>query len=281
LQKKCGDFKIVENPAISLKSRTFMFFFKFKKMTTADTADTTVPTKTTKTTTTNNNQSIDTIGTTDNDSDTELAESTRLILQEFLQTKRQEQELFKTRQQSDSLSIQAFQENWQLSQFWYSPSTIDILVEEIKTQVTNTALVACIACPSVYVQLRNEIKNTVLLEFDTRFSVFGDQFIHYDYSFPLHLDTNLKHKFEFIILDPPFLSLECFEKSCETVKFLLAPGGKILVCTGLVMEELIKTRLGCLLQSFEPRHANGLSNAFGSFCNYDGSTLNEESLNQR
>ena len=36
-----------------------------------------------------------------------------------------------------------------------------------------------------------------------------------------------------ILVDPPYLSDECFTKTAETVRYLAADGVKILACTGL------------------------------------------------
>jgi len=33
-------------------------------------------------------------------------------------------------------------------------------------------------------------------------------------------------------MDPPFLSTECFIKTCQTVRYLAKPNAKVLVCTG-------------------------------------------------
>lgn len=50
-----------------------------------------------------------------------------------------------------------------------------------------------------------------LLEFDDRFDLF-DEFVHYDFKYPLRLPESLKGKFDRIILDPPFLSNDCQTK---------------------------------------------------------------------
>ena len=156
-----------------------------------------------------------------------------------------------------------------MSQFWYSQETIKSLSEEVVSQVDPlSARVGCIACPSLYCHLRDLIPNSILFEFDDRFDVFGEKFVHYDYSFPLHLDSILKESFDFLVVDPPFLSPECLQKTCQTVNFLLAPGGKILFCTGKVMKTLLAETLDCQETSFHPSHSNGLSNEFGSFANY-------------
>ena len=60
-------------------------------------------------------------------------------------------------------------------------------------------------------------------------------------------------------------------------RYLLRPDGKgkIIVCTGMVMQEQIKRELGCFSTIFKPAHAKDrLSNEFGSFINYTSTSPN-------
>ena len=68
------------------------------------------------------------------------------------------------------------------------------------------------------------------LEYDTRFSMFGEDFLFYDYKEPLNLPLEWKHSFDVVIADPPFLSEECLCKMAVTAKFLSKE--KIVLCTG-------------------------------------------------
>lgn len=97
--------------------------------------------------------------------------------------------------------------------------------------------IACLSCPSVYQRLKkgdldgaNDV-TAVVLEFDRRFSMYGDAFIFYDYNNPLSLPETIgPQSFDLVIADPPYLSEECLSKVAVTVKFLSK--GKTLLCTG-------------------------------------------------
>ncbi|KAI6696593.1 hypothetical protein NL676_016712 [Syzygium grande] len=65
--------------------------------------------------------------------------------------------------------------------------------------------------PSVSVQL---------LEYDKRFERYGSDFTFYDYNQPEELPTEMKHAFQVIVADPPYLSGECLEKVAQTISFL-------------------------------------------------------------
>ena len=94
--------------------------------------------------------------------------------------------------------------------------------------------IVCVSCPTLYarlVEMKPADCETVLLEYDRRFEIYGDNFVFYDYSKPLNLPEKLtEHSFDMVVADPPFLSEECLRKTLETVSFLAK--GKILLCTG-------------------------------------------------
>ena len=69
------------------------------------------------------------------------------------------------------------------------------------------------------------------LEFDTRFQVFGDDFVMYDYNEPLKLDSSFKEAFDLVIADPPFLVEDCLTKTSLSIRYLTK--GKVILCTGL------------------------------------------------
>jgi hypothetical protein len=71
-----------------------------------------------------------------------------------------------------------------------------------------------------------------LFEFDKRFDAFGKYFFFYDYKDPENVPDECVGAYQVVIADPPFLSEECLEKVALTVKKIVAPNGKILLCTG-------------------------------------------------
>ncbi|CAG0883606.1 unnamed protein product [Darwinula stevensoni] len=162
-----------------------------------------------------------------------------------------------------------FPENWQLSQFWYAEETIGALSREVISQVPE-GNVACISCPSLFLGLlKSQFTRCVLFEHDSRFNVFGERFIHYDYKSPLSVPRDFEASFTLVIADPPFLSEDCLAKMGSTIKFLLCPRGKIILCTGVVMEETVSRFLHLHRSIFIPKHKNNLGNEFACFANYD------------
>ena len=145
--------------------------------------------------------------------------------------------------------------------------------------------IICISAPSAYTALHNQIHGTygaatedsftsslvmppLLFEYDDRFGVFKSGFVRYDYNEPLAFPPDLCHSADTILVDPPFLADECLRKTAVTVKALMKPGTKIVLCTGAVMQATALDVLGVKRVGFQPQHANGLSNAFACYTNY-------------
>lgn len=163
------------------------------------------------------------------------------------------------------------EENWQLSQFWYSQDTALRLAQEAVAAAGEGGRIACVSAPSVYQKLRELHREDItayIFEYDRRFAVYGEEFVFYDYNNPLDLPGRIpEHSFDIVVVDPPYLSEECLRKTSETVRFLTR--GKILLCTGAVMEEQAAQLLGVKVCKFIPEHSRNLANEFRCYVNYD------------
>ena len=106
-----------------------------------------------------------------------------------------------------------------------------------------------------------------LYEFDKRFSKYSN-FRFYDYRDPPPADRG--DGYDLILLDPPFLAVECFEKVWSFVcKIRKSPNTKLMACTGRVMEGWLREK-GLKRCIFQPEHRRKLENEFGCFTNWDG-----------
>lgn len=192
------------------------------------------------------------------DDDTQLSAHTLAALQEFYLDQQKKQ------------CAESVEEDWQLSQFWYSDETAQRLAQEAIEAAGSGGRIACISAPSVYQKLKqlwNEEFSAILLEYDKRFSIYGKEFFFYDYNNPLNLHEDLQpHSCDLVITDPPYLSDECLSKVALTVKYLTK--GKILLCTGAVMEDLAAKLLSVKMCTFLPKHNRNLANQFCCYTNY-------------
>ncbi|XP_050442328.1 EEF1A lysine methyltransferase 1 [Adelges cooleyi] len=161
-----------------------------------------------------------------------------------------------------------FDEDWQLSQFWYDENTCEQITKCALQKVGIHGTIALISCPTLYKAFKKKLPSISikLLEYDKRFSAYGTDFIFYDYNEPFKLDKELLHNFDLVIVDPPFLSEECLTKSIQTAKLLMK--NYVILCTGEIMESIAIPLLNVHKCSFEPRHKNNLANQFACFTNF-------------
>lgn len=270
----------------------------------------------------------------DEDDLPQLAPDTLRLLQEFTAEKEAHQKTFeaiKSRSEAafedmqngntesaangsnTDLSMDLFTEDWNASQFWYTPETATTIASAILNGADEDSAIAIVSAPSVYVALRKLLDQPststpqtdatpvnasnpriYLLEYDTRFAIFGQDFVHYDFQHPLRLPAELKGKFDRIVCDPPFLSEDCQTKTALTVRWLAkswtastsaSPAAhpntglndgealRLVMCTGERMEAVVHklyAKCGVRTTDFGPVHACGLSNEFLCYANFHG-----------
>ncbi|GAV86126.1 N6-adenineMlase domain-containing protein [Cephalotus follicularis] len=179
----------------------------------------------------------------------------------------------KTGTESDNLIVSLVSEDWRLSQFWYQPETAHTVAQEVLSLCQDSEFrVACIACPTLYAYLKKmgPHVNVQLLEYDKRFEQYGSDYTFYDYNQPEELPLDLKHAFQIVVADPPYLSKECLEKVAQTTSFLARSGEcYLLLLTGAVQKDSAAELLGLRPCGFRPQHSSKLGNEFRLFTDYD------------
>ncbi|XP_072929652.1 EEF1A lysine methyltransferase 1 isoform X2 [Epargyreus clarus] len=207
----------------------------------------------------------------DDDDAPSLSAETFAALQEFYLEQQKRQDILDKLEADNKLKENIlFEENWQLSQFWYDEATVHSLVKVIDATVPDGGKVALISCPTLFVPVKRQIENratVTLLEYDKRFKVHAPDYIFYDYNSPEALPGETKHSYDLVVADPPFLSEECISKTAQTIKFLAK--GKIVVCTGAIMKDNVEKLLDLKLCEFKPCHRNNLANEFSCYSNFD------------
>eukprot|EP00128_Syssomonas_multiformis_P002109 Colp12_sorted_trinity150504_noHs@30249 len=211
----------------------------------------------------------------DDDEPLQLSGHAMAALAQFMAEQAAKEEAIKSNETPSG--IDDFQEDWQLSQFWYSTETADKLAEAALAAAGENGSIACVSTPTLYAKLRqmNVSNRIVLFEYDKRFSRYGDGFVFYDYKQPLELPEELKGSFDVVVADPPFLSEECLTKTAESIRWL--GKSKYLLCTGFVMTALAGKLLGLRTCGYYPVHEGNLANEFRCFANFD-STLGWDTM---
>lgn len=212
--------------------------------------------------------------TESDDDECRLPADTLLALQQFLQ----EKELRERAEETGNLTENGdFEENWQLSQFWYNNDTKEKLAsvvhhfKEKSTSKEKELRVALLSSPSLYSHVKNVAENVTLFEFDERFASIGSDFRHFDYNRAIEDDylKEFSETFDLIIADPPFLSEECIEKMGIIVRKISKPSCRTVLCSGYSVRDWAKRFLNLDICKFEPQHKRNLGNEFSSYANFD------------
>ncbi|KAJ8924969.1 hypothetical protein NQ315_001134 [Exocentrus adspersus] len=223
------------------------------------------------------------MSTSEDEDPPQLSSETFAALQEFYKEQEDRETRLKLLAAESSTSSVLdedpdFAENWlvassifqQLSQFWYDDKTIDTLVDTAIRVAGPNGNIALVSCPSLYRKLKQRANpdcDITLYEYDKRFAVYGKDFQMYDYKSPLAIPRDKSSYYDIVLADPPFLSEDCLTKTAVTVKFLTK--GKILLCTGAIMADLVQRLLDLKKSSFEPKHSNNLANEFWCYTNFN------------
>eukprot|EP01060_Flectonema_neradi_P023969 TRINITY_DN323_c7_g1_i1.p1 TRINITY_DN323_c7_g1~~TRINITY_DN323_c7_g1_i1.p1 ORF type:complete len:405 (+),score=88.19 TRINITY_DN323_c7_g1_i1:49-1215(+) len=165
-------------------------------------------------------------------------------------------------------------ENADLNQYWFSKPTIEAIVNEIQAQSKLGA--AFLSTPSLYFSLTDDdLKaKSKVFEFDKQWEQ-DPGFVFYDYNNPEAINIALFGQFDMVVIDPPFITEECWEKYAKTARLLLCPGGKIISTTLVENEGIMHTLLGCKPVKFQPSIPN-LVYQYNTYCSFSPTQFLDE-----
>ena len=164
-------------------------------------------------------------------------------------------------------------ENADLNQYWFSKNTMDAFVKEIQAQ--SKLGVAFLSTPSLYFSLTDENlrSKSKVFEFDKQWSN-DSGFVFFDYNNPEAISIALFGQFDMVVIDPPFITEECWEKYTQTTRLLLCPGGKVIGTTLVENEGFMHSLLGCKPVKFQPSIPN-LVYQYNTYCSFSPKFLDE------
>eukprot|EP00906_Rhabdomonas_costata_P002673 RCo004165 len=170
--------------------------------------------------------------------------------------------------------------DWGLAQFWYTTATSALVAEEAFDRAGGGAI-ACLCTPSVFRALQTMTQSQAyLFEFDHRFDIFGDKFVHFDlYKSPEEqFPASLKGKFSVLVADPPHLNREAVNALAVHGRWLSLRGAEgpaksadLILLTGSVLEEDVRKVLRARRNVWKPEHQCPIQNPFSCYTNYPSS----------
>lgn len=162
-----------------------------------------------------------------------------------------------------------------LNQYWYSEHTISVLLSEVCSLFSQGFLrIACISTPSLYFSLPDDVKASAkVLDIDTAFQR-DPGFILYDFNHPENIPTSFHSYFDVVIIDPPFITREVWEKYSTAVRLLTNPNSRIILSSISENASMLQELLQVHPCKFKPSIPH-LVYQYNFFTNYDSGYLSE------
>ncbi|KAF0684332.1 Aste57867_23683 [Aphanomyces stellatus] len=174
-------------------------------------------------------------------------------------------------------------EDFRLSQFWYDDVTGEALAREA-LEKSKGGPIAFLSTPAAFKALKKlepERKDVYIFEYDHRFGQkYGDQFVFYDYNAPLDVDAKFHKFFDYVLVEPPYLTETCMKGFGETMRLISRQvtreeGQKDVLVTPNVfinsgaLREAMFEELGLTPSGFVPTFESKLSNRLTTYINYE------------
>ena len=165
-----------------------------------------------------------------------------------------------------------------LNQYWYSNRTISAMARDVEDVcAAPETRAAFLSTPSVYFSLSKEVRaRSWCFDLDTQWQK-EPGYVCYDFNKPIDFEgaEELKGTFDMVIIDPPFITREVWEKYTETTRWLLKPGGHVMASTIQENAPFMKELLGVEPQVFMPSIPT-LVYQYYLYASYDSKNLKEK-----
>uniref|UniRef100_A0A061R709 N6-adenine methyltransferase n=1 Tax=Tetraselmis sp. GSL018 TaxID=582737 RepID=A0A061R709_9CHLO len=159
------------------------------------------------------------------------------------------------------------------NQYWYSTRTISAIADEVAEVATKAAFVST---PSIYFSLKPHTaiqENSWLLDLDSQWAE-EPRYFAYDFNSPSVIPDECRGSFDCVVLDPPFITEDVWQKYATTARILLKDEGKIILTTIAENRDLLADLLDVHPQMFKPSIPN-LIYQYDLFTNYHSSRFSQ------
>jgi len=173
----------------------------------------------------------------------------------------------------DNKFLKRTPENADFNQYWYSEKTIHFILNQIQKHGNKIGL---ISTPSIFFSLPKEVQDkSYLFDIDDALISKHKNGRKYDFNWTDYDEKypDLKGVFDFIVIDPPFITEEAWSKFAAFAKYLASDKCKILVSSIAENDEKLKRLLNLDIKSFKPSIPH-LVYQYNFFANYDDEELN-------
>mmetsp|Transcript_33517 Transcript_33517/g.92583 ORF Transcript_33517/g.92583 Transcript_33517/m.92583 type:complete len:191 (+) Transcript_33517:52-624(+) len=174
--------------------------------------------------------------------------------------------------------LQENEENGDYNQYWYSEHTLNKLVEDLLAQAQGQEKyrIAFLSAPSVYFALPSNLRESAFFfDIDKKWEK-DNGYVYYDFNKETEIPPELHGTFDLILVDPPFITADVWQKYAVTTKLLLRnPDGKVILTTVLENADLLHELLGASPTAFKSLCPN-LVYLYNVFTNYPSVVFSAE-----
>ncbi len=177
----------------------------------------------------------------------------------------------------DNKFLKRTPENADFNQYWFSEKTIQFILNQIQKNNAG-GRIGLIATPSIFFSLPADTQeksylfdiDDVLISKHKNGRKYDFNWTNYDEKF-----SDLKNSFDFIVIDPPFITEEAWSKFASFAKYLANDKCKILVSSIAENDGQLKRLLNLDIKNFKPSIPH-LVYQYNFFANYDDEELNQK-----
>jgi hypothetical protein len=174
-------------------------------------------------------------------------------------------------------------EKQEYNQYWFSEKTIAFIVNQIESvynsldeEIKKDYKIAIVACPSVFFSLSKEIQGvSYLFDIDEKLTKKHKNGVVYDFNKYEEIVEDYKKSFDFILIDPPFIVKEAWEKFAIFAKEIQKEKCKILTCSIFENSSMLKELLNLEIREYQPSIPH-LVYQYNFYSNYDNDELNKK-----
>lgn len=176
-------------------------------------------------------------------------------------------------------------EKKEYNQYWFSEKTIDFIVNQIvanykeyesKNENISDYKIALVACPSVFFSLPVQFQEcSYLFDIDEKLIKKHKNGVKFDFNDYEETAKEYSSKFDFVLIDPPFVVKEAWQKFADFTKIVKKENSRILTCSLFENSKMLKEILDLDIKEYQPSIPH-LVYQYNFYSNYENEELNKK-----
>jgi hypothetical protein len=178
--------------------------------------------------------------------------------------------------------LKIFNEKEDINQYWFSEQTINFIIQQIEKQTNTNSKIAFVSCPSIFFSCSPEIQEkSILFDYDERFPKRHKNAVKFDFNDFSNISEEFHHKFDFIVIDPPFITEKVWTLYAEFAKLISIMNetktdisSKIIACSISENKEMLNRLINLQIKKYQPSIPH-LVYQYNFFANFDDEELDQ------